>query len=184
MQIYYPKKFETPHNLIDVPSAWKGLEMVLLDILDRFQIKRNRALEFGVEYGFSTVVLSNYFDHVTGVDHFQGDEHTENGAVNINEVRAMMPANVELFPQSYLAFINGDVNQFDLIHIDIIHTYDDTYALGDWAMQHAQIVLFHDTKSFPAVKQAVEDLAKKYNLEFYNYPFHNGLGILCRNLLN
>lgn len=182
MEIYFPKKFETGQKLIDVPSAWKGLELIVPDILERFKIRRNRALEFGVEYGYSTVALSNYFAHVIGVDHFQGDEHTQNGPVDLDKVREMMPDNVELYPSSYLAFINGNNNQFDLIHIDIVHTYEDTYALGDWAMQHSDIVLFHDTKSFPEVYRAVVDLANKYNVEFYNYPFHSGLGILCRNL--
>jgi hypothetical protein len=43
------------------------------------------------------------------------------------------------------------------------------------------VVIFHDTISFPAVKKACEDLAEKHNMEFYNYPLYNGLGILIRN---
>lgn len=183
MKIYLPKRFENPKNLIDVPSAWIGLEQILADVLERFNIQGNEALEFGVEYGYSTVALSNYFSYVVGVDHFKGDEHTGNGEVDVQKVIDMMPENVDLVLSDYLDFIKASIDNYNLIHVDIVHTYEDTFACGDWAMQHAQMVLFHDTKSFPGVYRAVNDLAEKYGVEFYNYPFHNGLGILCRNLL-
>jgi hypothetical protein len=39
-------------------------------------------------------------------------------------------------------------------------------------------VLFHDTESFPAVKQAVSDIARETNKTFYNFKESYGLGIL------
>jgi hypothetical protein len=64
-----------------------------------------------------------------------------------------------------------------LIHIDIIHSYRCTYDCGEWAMRHADCVIFHDVVSFPEVHQAVEDLALKYGFVNYIYPYNNGLGI-------
>jgi hypothetical protein len=65
-----------PVPTIDVESAWKGHELVIGDVLDRFDVGRTRCLEFGVEFGYSTVVFSSYFTSVTGVDLFTGDIHT------------------------------------------------------------------------------------------------------------
>lgn len=184
MNLYTPKKFEKPSNLIDVPSAWRGLESIIADIIQTFGIRTDKALEFGVEFGYSTVALSNYFTKVMGVDTFQGDEHTEDKNIEglYEAVRDVMPPNVQLFPISYQDYfkrhyLNGP---YDLIHVDIVHTYEDTFACGDWAMNNSRLVLFHDTESFPAVKKAVEDLAEKHGAEFYNYPFHHGLGILWK----
>lgn len=179
MILYTPNKVEKPKNILDVPSAWVGLESIIGDILDRFGAKRNRALEFGVEFGYSIVALSNFFEKVIGVDTFEGDEHTlDKNIESLYElVQPLMPANVELVKSRYQDYVNHDA--YDLIHVDIVHTYQDTFDCGDWAMNHSNLVIFHDTQSFPEVMRAVEDLAKKYNADFYNYPFCNGLGILC-----
>ena len=66
-----------------------------------------------------------------------------------------------------------------MIHIDIIHKYNETYGCGDWALQHAPCVLFHDTL-MPEVMSAVSDLAIKHGFTFYNYPSGGGLGILIK----
>ena len=183
MQVYLPTKFQQPSNLIDVPSAWRGLELILSDIMERFNVRGDKALEFGVEYGFSTVALSNYFKKVIGVDTFEGDQHTKNGPVNFEAVKEMLaPYPIQLIKKSYQDYIKQNYmnGPYDLIHIDIVHTYEDTFICGDWALKQAPIVLFHDTESFPEVRQAVEALALKHNAEFYNYPFCNGLGILVK----
>jgi hypothetical protein len=41
--------------------------------------------------------------------------------------------------------------------------------------KHAQSVLFHDTESFPAVKRAVIDVARKSGKTFYNFKESFGL---------
>jgi len=180
MILYTPSRFEKPKDLIDVPSAWKGLEWIIKDIIETFGIKTDKALEFGVEFGFSTVALSNYFTKVVGVDTFMGDENTEDKAMEgLYEImKEVVPKNVELIQSDYKDY--KDEEAYDLIHVDIVHTHKDTFACGDWALKHSSLVLFHDTESFPPVKKAVEDLALKHNAVFYNYPFFNGLGILWR----
>jgi hypothetical protein len=67
---YFPKKFILPKHLISAPSAWIGIESILEDLLDTFKVGGNNALEFGVEYGYSTVALSNYFQKVIGGRYF------------------------------------------------------------------------------------------------------------------
>ena len=73
---YVPLKKTVPRSTIPVMSAWKGLELIIEDILDRFNIERESCIEFGVEFGFSSVVFSNYFKTVKGIDTFTGDIHT------------------------------------------------------------------------------------------------------------
>ena len=76
--LYKPIKKEKPNNIIEVTSAWKGHESIIKDIIDRFNISRKSCIEFGVEFGYSTVVFSNYFERVIGIDTFQGDVNTVN----------------------------------------------------------------------------------------------------------
>jgi hypothetical protein len=180
-QPYIPHTTFKPLHLIDVPSAWRGLESIMLDILNRFGVPREAALEFGVDWGYSTVALSNFFKQVIGVDHFQGDVHAGSRDNSFEQkVRtALLPyPNISLITSSVDDFIRDNNNRYNLIHIDIVHNYEPTYQCGLWAANHADIVLFHDTESFPDVKRAVGDIAKATNLRFYNYPFCNGLGIL------
>jgi hypothetical protein len=74
----------------------------------------------------------------------------------------------------------SDDGQVDLIHTDIIHTYQHTFACGVLALQHTRCAIFHDTESFPEVKEALLDLAEISGYSFYNYPYCQGLGILVR----
>jgi hypothetical protein len=64
MATYRPVKKIRPLQSLDVPSAWAGLEEIIEDILIRFSINRDSCIEFGTEYGYSTVAFSNYFDRV------------------------------------------------------------------------------------------------------------------------
>ncbi len=75
---YVPRTRKLPSRVLSSPTAWKGIESVLSDLILRFNIGDRRCLEFGVEYGYSTVALSSFFDTVTGVDIFCGDKHTDN----------------------------------------------------------------------------------------------------------
>lgn len=180
MILYSPNKFTRPEKNLNVPSAWMGIEAILEDLLEVFRIKRNKALEFGVEFGYSIVALSNYFEKIIGVDTFEGDQHTYDKNIEgmYEAVKANMPTNVELIKSRYQDY--KDDSRYDLIHIDIVHTYEDTFACGNWALQHSDFVIFHDTQSFLDVMLAVIDLSKKHNVDFFNYPHCNGLGILWR----
>ncbi|HNR08864.1 MAG TPA: class I SAM-dependent methyltransferase [Saprospiraceae bacterium] len=169
-------KFE---NTVPTLSAWKGLEEIIPSILQQFHIPKNHCLEFGVEYGFSTAIFAQLFDEVIGVDTFEGDAHAgyQDTYQKARENLKSYP-NVTLVKSSYQEFIHRQDRQYDLCHVDIIHTYKDTFTCGDWAASHCKCVLFHDTVSFPQVRQAVFDIARKHGKIFYNYPFHHGLGII------
>ena len=133
-----------------------------------------------MEYGFSTVALSGYFRSVTGVDTFQGDRHTNNiQDIYAETVERLVPfENIRLVRSDYRDFIKEDQGAYDLIHVDIIHTYADTYRCGLWSAKRSQCTIFHDTESFPAVKLAVTDIARATGKRFYNYTESYGLGIL------
>ena len=75
---YIPKLRDDPKCFLRIQSAWGDIPTIIKDIIERFNLKTDKALEFGVEYGYSTSALANYFDEVVGVDTFVGDEHTGN----------------------------------------------------------------------------------------------------------
>ncbi len=133
-----------------------------------------------MEFGYSTVVFSNYFESVTGVDIFQGDIHTSHKGDHYDQTKSSLHhfGNIELVKADYKDWINTDNTMYDLIHIDIVHTYEDTFRCGLWSAKHAKCVLFHDTESFPEVKAAVAAVAKETGKKFYNYPNNYGLGII------
>ena len=87
---------------------------------------------------------------------------------------------IEIVKMGYEEWIKENDSNWDLIHIDIQHTFEDTYACGKWAASHSPCVLFHDTQSYPEVKRAVAQIAEEEGLEFYEYPKFFGLGILVR----
>lgn len=178
---YVPEHRELPARVLPVSTAWKGIESILGDLMQRFHVGRSRCLEFGVEFGYSTASLSCFFDEVTGVDRFTGDKHT----VNQNDVfletseRLSSFRNIRLVRSDYRRWIaQDDSNYYDLIHVDIVHTYVDTFTCGLWSAQHAPCVLFHDTVSFSSVRRAVSAIAHLTGKRFYNFEESNGLGIL------
>ena len=177
---YVPLKNTAPRSTLPVMSAWKGLELIIEDILDRFNIERESCIEFGVEFGFSSVVFSNYFKTVKGVDTFTGDIHTAHKKDHYEKTKNSLVdfKNIELFKSDYRDWIKKDTNQYDFAHVDIVHNYEETYECGLWSVQHSKCCVFHDTESFPEVRRAVYDIAKKTGKEVYNYPHHYGLGII------
>lgn len=177
---YIPKKFDSPRLVLSKSQAWVGLEKIVLDIIEFSKIKKDSALEFGVEFGYSTAVFANYFKQVIGVDIFTGDMHAGHHGDLFKFTRNNLIAfkNIQLVKSDYKDYILHNEQHFDLIHVDIIHTYEDTYACGLWAAQHSQCTLFHDTQSFPSVKKAVAHIANKTGKKFYNYRRSNGLGII------
>jgi hypothetical protein len=177
---YVPQHRQLPPRVLPVATAWKGIESVLGDLIRRFAIGTHRCLEFGVEYGYSTAALSCFFDTVTGVDIFIGDKHTFDKRDIFAETSDRLSCfdNIQLVRSDYRDWTARDDGFYDLIHVDIVHTYTDTFACGLWSAQHAQCVLFHDTQSFPAVKRAVIDISRQTGKRFYNFKESNGLGIL------
>ncbi|WP_439555002.1 class I SAM-dependent methyltransferase [Dyadobacter sp.] len=177
---FKPKNLRRPANMLEVVSAWEGLELIIADIIDQFHLGNERCIEFGVEFGYSSVVFSNFFQSVTGVDTFEGDEHTVNKSEHFRDTSARLAPypNIHLVKSDYRDWIKTDQNRYDLAHVDIVHNYKETFECGLWAAQHSDCTIFHDTESFPAVRQAVKDIAKQTGQTLYNYPKHFGLGIL------
>jgi len=165
-------------------SAWGGLERILPELVRLFcREDRGRALEFGVEWGYSTAALAQLFSEVVGVDTFRGDPHSGFKEDHLKETRANLTAwsNIRLVQQNFRNFIQDQAfdSRYSLIHIDMMHDFETTYTAGRWAAAHAPVVLFHDTESiWPEVKQAVLEIAEESGREVYNYPKCYGLGIL------
>ncbi|GAB3640255.1 class I SAM-dependent methyltransferase [Spirosoma arcticum] len=180
MLIYKPVSKKRPEKMINIFSAWRGLELIIEDIIIQLNLGRNSCIEFGVEFGYSTVVLSNYFDKVTGIDTFEGDKHTFYKGEHFEKTKARLSTyeNITLFKSTYQNWIPNDTNHYDFAHVDIVHDYKETYECGLWAAQNSDCVIFHDTESFPEVKRAVIDIANATGYKMYNYPYHFGLGIL------
>jgi hypothetical protein len=176
---YVPEHRKLPTRVLPVESAWRGIESILEEIISRFDIGNSRALEFGVEFGYSTVALSSFFDTVIGVDTFLGDKHSGNRDLYEETVERLSGFdNIDLRRSDYKDWIKTDDTYYNLIHVDIIHTYADTFACGFWSAMHSKCAIFHDTESFPAVKQAVRDISRQTGKSFYNFGECNGLGIL------
>lgn len=182
---YIPKQRHNPKLMTKMPSAWGDIPTILKDIIERFNVKQNKALEFGVEFGYSTSALSNYFNIVIGVDTFKGDIHTANKDYHYEMTKENLKEfnNIQLIESTYQEFIKNNNEYYDLIHIDIVHDYEPTYECGEWAIQHSDITIFHDTESFPSIKRVCEDITNKFNLDFYNYPYSHGLGILVKKII-
>lgn len=177
---YVPRFYVDLPKLAQVGTAWNGVDRILYDIVNRFNVPQGHALEFGVEHGYSTSALANVFAKVTGVDTFCGDQHSGYKDDHYQSTREILKPwpDISLSQVSYEQWIRFDEGSYDLIHIDIVHTYHDTYMCGRWSVEHAPVVLFHDTESFPDVRRAVGDLAIDMNRKFYNYEPCHGVGIL------
>jgi hypothetical protein len=177
---YVPQLRKFPPRVLAVNSAWKGIESVLSDLIQTFGVGTGRCLEFGVEHGYSTAALSSFFDTVTGVDLFVGDKHTVDKGDIFAETSKRLSSfdNIRLARSDYRDWIAKDDSFYDLIHVDIVHTYIDTFTCGLWSARHAKCVLFHDTQSFPAVKRAVIDISRQTGKCCYNFKESFGLGIL------
>ena len=180
LETYKPNKLTKPERMIEVSSAWKGLEEVIEDILIRFDVGRDSCIEFGTEFCYSTVVFSNYFKSVKGIDIYVGDVHSGYKENHYEDTKASVAEykNIELFQSDYSDWIKKDDEMYDFCHVDIIHTYKETYECGLWAVKHSKCTVFHDTESFPEVRRAVYDIAKALGKKVYNYPYHYGLGII------
>lgn len=168
-------------------SAWKGLEVLIAPIIRDFHICSFDALEFGVEGGYSTAALAEHFNCVTAVDHFRGDVYS-GVKVDANALERETRKSLESWPNIVLlkddcfSWIASRTTRhcYDLCHIDITHEYSETFAAGLWAVRHADVVLFHDTETYPEVKRACIALAAQTDCEAYNWPKNHGLGILVK----
>ncbi len=174
-----------PDAIASKERAWGDIPEIIKDIIIRFDLKTKVALDLGVLFGYSTYALSLYFDDVIGVDTFKNNRfnYLDMREDHYKEVCDLFKdvINVRLIQSMWQDYAKTEtVNRYDLIHLDMIHTYRETTLAGEWALQHTDCAIFHDTISNPTVMKACEDLAKKHGFEFYNYPLSHGLGILVK----
>jgi len=173
-------------NRLNVSSAWMGLEYYIPSIIKELNIQPRKCLEFGIDKGYSSYIFSQLFDKTIGVDLFAGDDHIihEQGEKFYEQVcERFEKTNVSIVRSDFRDFIkNNNDEKYDLIHIDIVHYYQETYECAEWAIQHSDVVILHDTESFPDIKRVCEDISKKYGVNFYNIIPHHGLGILYRDV--
>ena len=173
-------------KLLDVSSAWKGLEDYMIPLIKNFNIQQNIALEFGVDQGYSSHVFSQLFKKVIGVDAFIGDAHInhQQGDDFYNTIKQRFTGtNIDIIRADFRDFIRSEEankTNYDLIHIDIVHLYQETFECAEWAIQKSNVVILHDTESFPEIKRVCNDISKKHGINFYNIPEHHGLGILSK----
>ena len=182
--IYYRPEILNYPKTIKVVSAWEPIAPIIKDILTKFKVKQNVALEFGVERGFSTTVLANYFKKVIGVDPFDwiiSDGVTRDYSTVTEGLKDFK--NIQLIQSTFEEFIKQKRARYDLIHVDIgydTHCYELTYPCGEWSVEHSDCVIFHDTISFEGVMKACIELSEKYGFDFYNYSEEIGpAGITC-----
>ena len=100
---YIPKVRDTP-SVVKVVSAWCDIPTILKDIIVTFNINPQTALEFGVEYGYSTSALANYFTKVIGVDTFMGDIHSNTKRNHYKVTKRTLKnryKNIQLIQSSY-----------------------------------------------------------------------------------
>lgn len=184
MTVYEPSFRRSLQRSIDVPTAWDGVEQAIPAIIEDFGVRTDVALEFGVDYGFSTVALANYFNVVHGVDTFMGDINAGDRGPNgiwDQVVETLRPwPNIYLHRHRFQDWILFDENRYDMIHVDIVHNFEETYQCGRWSVDHAPIVIFHDTIAFPEVMRAVTAIADETGAEFHQWNYKHGLGILVR----
>jgi hypothetical protein len=179
---YNPEKKDVRLNLADVPSAWKGIETIIPSIMKDFNIQGNKALEFGVDYGYSTSVLANYFTAVTGVDVFTSGQHGHRGDGFFDWVSNTLKPypNITLIKQDYKDYIKHDIDRYDMIHIDIIHEFTPTYECAEWSLEHSNVVILHDTESYTEVRDACKKLEEESKCIFHNVSEFHGVGVLIK----
>lgn len=169
-------------TLLKVPTGWKGLETFMVPIMERYNIKNDLALEFGVDSGYSCHVLSQLFNKVIGVDTFQGDIHIghSQGDEFFKQTKERLNRpNIELVRANYKDYIKTDNRNYDLIHIDIVHLYNETFECAEWSIQHSRVVILHDISSFNAIHKVCADLEAKHKVIFNRtITNYHGLGVL------
>ena len=172
-------------NLLEGPTGWRGLECYMESIIKVLNIKPKTALEFGVDSGYSLKVLSQLFDKTIGVDPFIGDKHIGHSQGEVfykNVLKKFEGDNVEIVKKDFKSFASNHNhnNKYDLIHIDIVHLYNETFECADWSAHHSDVIIIHDTMSFPEMARVCRDISSKHKFKFNNIPYHYGLGVLYK----
>src|SRR5271165_1254365 len=150
---YIPHTIIRPGRVLEhplCPSAWAGIESILADLLLKFNVGRHIALEFGCEYGYSAIAFSNFFERVITVDPFGQFTHQLEEMWKVAERNCAPYGNIQIVRMGWQQFVNAagvaSNQQFDLIHIDAEHNYEECFGNGVWACERSRFVIFHDTE--------------------------------------
>lgn len=164
----YPRERYAGRILNHVPSAWKGLENRIHELLSRVGSVR-RIVEIGVDHGFSLIAFASRYPSasVIGIDPYDSVDQNEKdrliglGWRGFSDSREAMEnaergiqqfSNAMLWKMTSLEAAERFHGQIDVLHIDAVHTYDDVRAdFEAWEpfVRPGGCVLFHDTRSFP-----------------------------------
>jgi hypothetical protein len=179
-EYYIPMALEIPEKLLLYDSSCGGLESLIRNLLEQFNLKNDKCLESGVEYGYSTDAFSNYFRQLTGVDKFTGDVQTglKINYYNVASKSLFLYSNLKLIQAGYRDFIKDNSEQYDFIHVNIVHDYKHTFECGLLSAKHSKCTIFHDITNYREVKRAVDEVAPQTGKRFYNYHKYYGLGIV------
>jgi hypothetical protein len=182
--------FEAKH---DVPSAWKGHE-IIANYLIRY-LNPNIFVELGVHNGFSyfsfcqSVFETKSQTKCFAVDNWKGDKHAGFYEDDVfQQVNSHNHNNYSNFSKLLKMNFDDALNQFkdnsiDLLHIDGFHTYEQVkHDFNSWRpkLSDDAVILFHDVNEFRddfGVHQLFEELKKIYKY-YVIFPFAHGLGLI------
>lgn len=160
-----------PTNPFDRPSAWRGLESVyreLSEIRDPSEIRC--IVDVGVDYGHTTFQFAADFPQaaVIGVTDFT--LHADSEAW-VRSYLALFP-NVRIIKGKSVVAAANIRTAIDLVHLDGDHDYAAVKADFESLLPLVRSggrILFHDTESFPSVRQFFDELPgrKHETLQFY-----------------
>jgi Methyltransferase domain len=160
-------------------ERYLGQETDIRDHLPRlFEEARGTVLELGVRGGVSTSAL------LAGVEQRGGEVWSVDVDPSSSTAYAAHPLWHFVCSDSRdpapLA-VAGLPSKIDVLFVDTLHEYEHVREeLAVWGprVSRGGIVLVHDTDTFPEVRHAVEDYARRKGLHSEFLPSSNGLGVI------
>jgi hypothetical protein len=160
-------------------ERYLGQETDIRDHLPRlFEEARGTVLELGVRGGISTSAL------LAGVEQRGGKVWSVDVDPSCSTAYAAHPLWHFVCSDSRdpapLA-VAGLPSEIDVLFVDTLHKYEhvrDELAVWGPRVSRSGIVLMHDTDTFPEVRHAAEDYARRKGLHSEFLPNSNGLGVI------
>jgi hypothetical protein len=160
-------------------ERYLGQESDIRDHLRRlFEEARGTVLELGVRGGVSTSAL------LAGVEQRGGEVWSVDVDPSCSATYAAHPlwhfVRSDSRDPAPLA-VAGLPSKIDVLFVDTLHEYEhvrEELAVWEPRVSRDGIVLIHDTDTFPEVRHAVEDYARRKGLRSEFLPSSNGLGVI------
>jgi hypothetical protein len=160
-------------------ERYLGQETDIRDHLPRlFEEARGTVLELGVRGGISTSAL------LAGVEQRGGEVWSVDVDPSCSTAYAAHPLWHFVCSDSRdpaPLTVAGLPSEIDVLFVDTLHEYEHVREeLAVWGprVRRGGIVLVHDTDTFPEVRHAVEDYARRKGLHSEFLPSSNGLGVI------